>query len=69
MAFRVYDEFAEGVTEDKQGNLYVRTNLPGNDALYSYLFSFADNVEILEPKNIREQVRKKLAAMQKKYET
>lgn len=69
MAFRVYDEFAEGVTEDNQGNLYVWTNLPGNDALYSYLFSFADNVEILEPKNIREQVRKKLAAMQKKYET
>lgn len=69
MAFRVYDEFAEGVTEDQQGNLYVRTNLPGNDALYSYLFSFADNVEILEPENIREQVRRKLAAMQKKYGT
>lgn len=69
MAFRVYDEFAEDVTEDKQGNLYVHTNLPDSDALYSYLFSFADKVEILEPKNIREQVRKKLAAMQKKYET
>lgn len=69
MAFRVYDEFAEGVTEDKQGNLYVRTNLPDSDALYSYLFSFADSVEIVEPENIREQVRKKLAAMQKKYVT
>lgn len=33
MAFRVYDEFAEDVTEDEQGNLYVQTNLPGNDAL------------------------------------
>lgn len=69
IAFRVYDEFAEGVTEEKQGNLYVRTNLPGSDALYSYLFSFADSVEIVEPENIREQVRKKLAAMQKKYIT
>ena len=69
MAFRVYDEFAEGVTEDNQGNLYVRTNLPDSDALYSYLFSFADSVEIVEPENIREQVKNKLAAMQKKYVT
>ena len=69
MAFRVYDEFAEGVTEDNQGNLYVRTNLPDSDTLYSYLFSFADSVEIVEPENIREQVKNKLAAMQKKYVT
>lgn len=69
MAFRVYDEFAEGVTEDNQGNLYVRTYLPDSDTLYSYLFSFADSVEIVEPENIREQVKNKLAAMQKKYVT
>lgn len=69
MAFRVYDEFAEDVTEDNQGNLYVQINLPGNDALYSYLFSFADYVEVLEPENVREQVKEKLAAMQNKYVT
>ena len=57
------------VTEDNQGNLYVRMNLPDSDTLYSYLFSFADSVEIVEPENIRDQVRKKLAAMQKKYVT
>lgn len=69
MAFRVYDEFAENVTTDEQGNLYVQTNLPDNDLLYSYLFSFADHVEVLEPENIRDQVRKKLTFMQKKYVT
>lgn len=69
MAFRVYDEFADDVTEDEQGNLYVHTNLPGNNALYSYLFSFADCVEVLEPESVREQVKEKLAAMQKKYVT
>ncbi|MDO5603453.1 MAG: YafY family protein [Oscillospiraceae bacterium] len=69
MAFRVYDEFAETVTEDAQGNLYVQTNLPGNDALYSYLFSFAEYAEVLEPESIREQVKEKLAAMRKKYVT
>ena len=69
MAFRVYDEFADDVTEDEQGNLYVHTNLPGNNTLYSYLFSFADYVEVLEPESVREQVKEKLAAMQKKYVT
>lgn len=69
MAFRVYDEFADEVTEDEQGNLYVQTNLPGNDTLYSYLFSFADYVELLEPEIIRGQVKEKLTAMQKKYVT
>ena len=69
MAFRVYDEFANEVTEDEQGNLYVQTNLPSNDALYSYLFSFADYVELLEPEIIRGRVKEKLAAMQKKYVT
>lgn len=69
MAFRVYDEFADDVTEDEQGNLYVHTNLPGNNTLYSYLFSFADCVEVLEPESVREQVKEKLAAMQKKYVT
>ncbi len=69
MAFRVYDEFTDEVTDDEQGNLYVQTNLPDNDGLYSYLFSFADCVEVLEPENIREMVRKKVAAMQNKYVT
>ena len=69
MAFRVYDEFTNEVTEDEQGNLYVQTNLPSNDALYSYLFSFADYVELLEPEIIRGRVKEKLAAMQKKYVT
>lgn len=69
MAFRVYDEFADNVTEDEQGNLYVQAKLPCDDALYSYLFSFADYVEVLEPQSVREQVREKLTAMQKKYVT
>ncbi len=69
MAFRMYDEFAGTVTEDALGNLYVQTNLPDNDVLYSYLFSFADHVEVLAPANVREQIKEKLASMQKKYVT
>lgn len=68
-AFRVYDEFSDHVTEDEQGNLYVQTDLPDNDLLYSYLFSFADHVEVIEPQMIRERIEHKLKEMQKKYRT
>lgn len=68
-AFRVYDEFTDDVEEDQNGNLYVQTNLPDNDGLYSYLFSFADSVEVVEPEDIRERVKKKLSDMQNKYIT
>ena len=69
MAFRVYDEFADGVTEDEQGNLYVQTLLPNGNALYSYLLSFADCVEVLEPDRVREQMKEKITVMRGKYIT
>jgi predicted DNA-binding transcriptional regulator YafY len=69
MAFRVYDEFADSVIEDEQDNLYVQTYLPNGNALYSYLLSFADSVEVLEPESVRKQMKEKIAAMQEKYIT
>lgn len=69
LAFRVYDEFTEDVTEDKHGNLYVKANLPDNDMLYSYILSFGSYVEVLEPFEIREQIKNKLSSMLKKYIT
>lgn len=69
MAFRVYDEFTDAVTEDEQGNLWVHTSLPDSEFLYSYLFSFADGVEVVEPEQVRRQVTEKLTAMQQKYRT
>lgn len=68
-AFRVYDEFAEKIEEDSQGNLYVQVDLPDNEILYSYVMSFADSVEIIEPQPIREQMKKRLQKMQEKYRT
>lgn len=67
MAFRVYDEFTEDVTADEQGYLYVQTKLPANDMLFSYLFTFADHAEIIEPEDIRMQIKLKLENMQKRY--
>ena len=69
VAFRVYDEFADKITEDLQGNLYVQVNLPDNEILYSYIMSFSDSVEIIEPQSIREQMKKRLQKIQEKYRT
>lgn len=68
-AFRVFDEFADAVTQDDLGYLYVKTLLPESDALYSYVLSFADSVEVLEPHSVRERIKEKLSEMQKKYRT
>lgn len=68
-AFRVYDEFTDNITEDSQGNLYVQIDLPDNEVLYSYVMSFLDSVEIIEPQSIREQMKKRLQKMQEKYRT
>lgn len=68
-AFRVYDEFTDSITEDSQGNLYVQIDLPDNEVLYSYVMSFSDSVEVLEPQSIREQMKKILQKMQEKYRT
>ncbi len=58
-AFRVYDEFTDAVTADNQGNLYVTADLPDNGVLFSYLLSFGNQVEVLEPACIQEQMKEK----------
>ena len=66
VAFRVYDEF-KAIVEDKKGNLYVEMKIPNNYKLYNYIFSFGANVEILEPKEIRNQLKNMINKIAKKY--
>ena len=67
VAFRVYDEFNEAVIEDKNDNLCVEIKIPNNYKLYNYIFSFGSNVEILEPKEIRNQFKNTIDELAKKY--
>ncbi len=68
VAFRVYDEF-KAIEEDEKGNLYVEIKIPNNYKLYNYIFSFGSNVEILEPKEIRNQFKIMINEIAKKYMT
>ena len=66
VTFRVYDEF-KAIEEDEKGNLYVEIKIPNNYKLYNYIFSFGANVEILEPKEIRNQFKNMINKIAKKY--
>ena len=67
VAFRVYDEFNEAIEEDEKANLYVEIKIPNNYKLYNYILSFGSNVEILEPKEIRNQFKNMINEIAKKY--
>ena len=67
VAFRVYDERDCPVKEDEQGNLYAEIEIPNDYSLYCYILSFGDNVEVLEPTKIREQITEMIERMAQKY--
>lgn len=53
LAFRVYDEFRGYIKEEDSNYLYVEISMPDNEALYHYLFSFGDALEVLAPQEVR----------------
>jgi len=67
VAFRVYDEINGEITEDNDGNLYSEIEIPNDYNLYNYIFSFGDEAEVLEPEEVRMQVKKMINKMAEKY--
>ena len=67
VAFRVYDEINGEIIEDNDGNLYSEIEIPNDYNLYNYIFSFGDGVEVLEPKEIRMQIKEMINKMAEKY--
>ena len=68
-AFRVYDELNGEITEDDKGNLYAEIEIPNDYNLFNYIFSFGDGAEVLEPKEIRMQIKEMINKMAEKYIT
>ena len=67
VAFRVYDEIKGEITEDNDGNLYSEIEIPNDYNLYNYIFSFGDEAEVLEPEEVRMQIKKMINKMAEKY--
>ena len=67
VAFRVHDEINGEIIEDSGGNLYTEREVPNDYNLYNYIFSFGDGAEVLEPKEIRMQIKEMINKMAEKY--
>ncbi len=67
VAFRVYDELNGEITEDNEGNLLTTIEIPNDYNLNQYIFSFGDGVEVLEPEEVRTQIKEMINKMTKKY--
>jgi len=59
MAYRVYDEFSRYKTLPG-GDFIAQLTMPRGDWVYQYLTTFGEHCEILEPEDIRLQVKEKL---------
>jgi len=69
VSYRVFDEFDKSEIEINDEFLIVNTNLPSNDYLFSYLLSFGPNIELLEPYDLKEEFKKVIKEISKKYFT
>lgn len=65
-AYRVYDEF-ENYEELHDGSFLVEISFPKGEWLFYYLVSFGPALEVLEPVEVREQLRRELERMLEKY--
>lgn len=67
VAFRVYDELNAEITEEDDGYIYAEVEIPNDYNLYYYIFSFGAEAEILEPQEIRMQMKERINKMAEKY--
>ena len=64
MAYRIYDEFDEHMIEKQaDGSYIISVRLVYDNWLHGVIMSFGEFVEVLEPKYIREAIKKKARKM------
>lgn len=66
LAFRVFDEVKD-YSLDENGDFIVNLEFPVGDWMFGYLMSFGENIEVLEPLYIREEIKSKLINSLNRY--
>ena len=67
-AYRVYDDFSlNQITQDEQGNFIIEVKYPYNDWIYSFLLSYGDQLKVLEPQFIQDELVQRLQKNLKIY--
>lgn len=68
MAYRVYDEYPkEDVTRLEDGSFLVRSRMQPAAWLYGFLLSYEDQVEVLEPEEVRLELANKIKKINEIY--
>lgn len=66
--WRLVEEFGiESFKVQKDGKLLFQADYTNKENLISWIISFQDKVELLEPKEIREELKRNIDNMRKKY--
>lgn len=67
-AYRIYDRFEEEeITVLPEGNFLIRMHCPIDDWLYGVILSFGPSAKVLKPKEVEEEIRRRVTEMQRKY--
>lgn len=67
--WRVVEEFgSESFIEQEDGKLLFQADYTDKENLVTWLMSFRDKVELIEPEEIRDEIRISIERMKKKYE-
>jgi predicted DNA-binding transcriptional regulator YafY len=69
MGYRVYDEFPqEAITINKDGSFTIKTMMyTSNSWIYSYIMSYEDHIEVLQPEELRKEIVQRYQNVLKKY--
>lgn len=67
--WRLVEEFGNGCFQEQDdGKLLFQADYTDKENLVTWLMSFRDKVELLEPKEMREEMKRSIASMKKKYD-
>lgn len=66
MAFRVYDEF-DRFQQKEDGSFIAEISYPKGEWIFYYIATFGSHCEVLEPEEVRNDVKLKLQRMLKNY--
>ncbi|MBU4440165.1 MAG: YafY family transcriptional regulator [Acetobacterium sp.] len=68
LAYRLYDEFpVADIFANGDGSFTVKTSIPFSDWIYGYIMSFGEQVEVLEPAELKNEIRNKCEKVLRKY--
>ena len=68
MAYRIFDEFEqENIIRNKDGSYTITITFPSGEWIFGYIMSYGEYAEVIEPKNIRKEIKRKFEESVKKY--